>query len=213
MLPKCCESTEVERTTWLHVPSETHWSTSSETHQGVEILKETSTNMYTPFWNVPRIAGNPVYWSDHKLTDRPHDFDLEISAVYAYERYNYTNANIMLWKCNIFVKVACFSGVKIDSRNANNNLRLSRCSVGRTTTVQIRCYGGFFFSLENFLNSGFVRLSEFLIYERVDMSKWYDTIVSFYYIMQLNFPRLFAKLQIRNFLHGHIVSKVTNCDK
>ena len=42
------ESTEVDRRTWLHVPSGTHWSTSSDTHQVVEI-KETSTNMYTPF--------------------------------------------------------------------------------------------------------------------------------------------------------------------
>ena len=37
------ESTEVERRTWLHVPSETPWSTSSDTHQVVEILTETST--------------------------------------------------------------------------------------------------------------------------------------------------------------------------
>ena len=31
------ESTEVDRRTWLHVPLETHWSTSSDTHQVVEI--------------------------------------------------------------------------------------------------------------------------------------------------------------------------------
>ena len=31
------ESTEVDRTTWLHVPSGTPWSTSSDTHQVVEI--------------------------------------------------------------------------------------------------------------------------------------------------------------------------------
>ena len=31
------ESTEVKRKTWLHVPSGTHWSTSSDTHQVVEI--------------------------------------------------------------------------------------------------------------------------------------------------------------------------------
>ena len=31
------ESTEVDRRTWLHVPSGTHWSTSSDTHQVVEI--------------------------------------------------------------------------------------------------------------------------------------------------------------------------------
>ena len=31
------ESTEVDLRTWLHVPSVTHWSTSSDTHQVVEI--------------------------------------------------------------------------------------------------------------------------------------------------------------------------------
>ena len=34
---------EVDRRTWLHVPSWTHWSTSSDTHQVVEIQIETST--------------------------------------------------------------------------------------------------------------------------------------------------------------------------
>ena len=43
------ESTEVDRRTWLHMPSGTHWSTISDTHQVVEILRETSTQMYTPF--------------------------------------------------------------------------------------------------------------------------------------------------------------------
>ena len=33
MLSKRYESTEVERRTWLHVPSGTLWSTSSDTHQ------------------------------------------------------------------------------------------------------------------------------------------------------------------------------------
>ena len=37
MLSKCYESTEVDRRTWLHAPSGTHWSTSSDTHQVVEI--------------------------------------------------------------------------------------------------------------------------------------------------------------------------------
>ena len=36
MLPKRYESTEVDRSTWLHVPSGTLWSTSSDTHQVVE---------------------------------------------------------------------------------------------------------------------------------------------------------------------------------
>ena len=31
------KSTEVDRRTWLHVPSGTPWSTSSDTHQVVEI--------------------------------------------------------------------------------------------------------------------------------------------------------------------------------
>ena len=46
MLSKRYESTEVDRKTWLHVPSGTPWSTSSDTHQVVEIEKETSTKRY-----------------------------------------------------------------------------------------------------------------------------------------------------------------------
>ena len=34
------ESTEVDRRTWLHVPLGTPWSTSSDTHQVVEIWKQ-----------------------------------------------------------------------------------------------------------------------------------------------------------------------------
>ena len=49
MLTKRYESTEVDRSTWLHVPSGTHWSTSSNTRQVVEIQIETFTKMYTPF--------------------------------------------------------------------------------------------------------------------------------------------------------------------
>ena len=49
MLSKSYESTEVDRRTWQHVPSGTHWSTSSDTHQVVQIDKETSTKMYTAF--------------------------------------------------------------------------------------------------------------------------------------------------------------------
>ena len=37
MLLERHESTEVDRSTWLHVPSETHWPTSSDTYQVVEI--------------------------------------------------------------------------------------------------------------------------------------------------------------------------------
>ena len=38
MLSKHYESTEVERRTWLHVPSGKLWSTSSDTHQVVELM-------------------------------------------------------------------------------------------------------------------------------------------------------------------------------
>ena len=49
MLSKCDESTEVDIRTWLHVPSGTPWSTSSDSHQVVKIKKETYAKMYTPF--------------------------------------------------------------------------------------------------------------------------------------------------------------------
>ena len=51
MLSKSYESTEVDRRTRLHVPSGTHWSTSSDTHQVVEVVEikiETFTKIYTP---------------------------------------------------------------------------------------------------------------------------------------------------------------------
>ena len=48
MHSKRYESTEVDRRTWLHVPSGTHWSTNSDIHQIVKIQIETSTKMYTP---------------------------------------------------------------------------------------------------------------------------------------------------------------------
>ena len=49
MLSNRYESNLVDRWTWLHVPTGTHWSTSSDTHQVVEIQLETSTKMYTQF--------------------------------------------------------------------------------------------------------------------------------------------------------------------
>ena len=51
MLSKCYESNEVVRRTWPLVPSWTHWSTTSDTHQVVALYKETFTNlkMDTPF--------------------------------------------------------------------------------------------------------------------------------------------------------------------
>ena len=39
MLLKRYESTEVDRRSWLPVPSGTPWSTSSDTHQVIEIKK------------------------------------------------------------------------------------------------------------------------------------------------------------------------------
>ena len=50
MLSKRYESTEVDRRTWLHVPSGTHWSTSSDTHQVVEIQIETFPSQYKDSW-------------------------------------------------------------------------------------------------------------------------------------------------------------------
>ena len=49
MLSKHNKSTDVDCRTWLHVPSGTPWSTSSDTHQVVELQKDTSTQLYTPF--------------------------------------------------------------------------------------------------------------------------------------------------------------------
>ena len=49
MLSKRYDSTEVDRRTWLHVPSGTPLSTSSDTHQVVVIKNETYTKMFTPF--------------------------------------------------------------------------------------------------------------------------------------------------------------------
>ena len=49
MLSERYYSTEIDRKTWLHVPSGTPWSTSSDTHQVVRNQKETSTKMFTQF--------------------------------------------------------------------------------------------------------------------------------------------------------------------
>ena len=40
MLSKRYKSTEVDCRTWLHVPSGTPWSTSSDTHQVVKVMKK-----------------------------------------------------------------------------------------------------------------------------------------------------------------------------
>ena len=47
MLSKRYESTEIDRITWLHVPSGTHWSTSSYIHQVVEMYKKNGLNIKT----------------------------------------------------------------------------------------------------------------------------------------------------------------------
>ena len=52
MLSKRYESTEVDRRTWLHVPSGIHWSTSSDTRQVAEIQIQTSTKTSTKGYNI-----------------------------------------------------------------------------------------------------------------------------------------------------------------
>ena len=52
MLSKRYESTEVDRRTMLHVPSRTLSSTSSDTHQVVEIQIETSTRVNIPLFEL-----------------------------------------------------------------------------------------------------------------------------------------------------------------
>ena len=76
MLSKRYESTEVDRTTWLHVPSGTHWSTSSDTHQVVEIWKKTSSKMYTIFW----IGFNLQYGNDWKGKDMQEQIQVQLKA-------------------------------------------------------------------------------------------------------------------------------------
>ena len=60
MLSKRYKSTEVDRRTWLHVPSGTLWSTSSDTCQVVEIWIETYTKMY-----IHHFKSDLVYYVDH----------------------------------------------------------------------------------------------------------------------------------------------------
>ena len=59
MLSKRYKSTEVDCRTWLHVPSGSPCSTSSDTHQVVEMQKETSTQMTICAFPVM----NPRQWS------------------------------------------------------------------------------------------------------------------------------------------------------
>ena len=88
MLSKGYESTEVDCRTWLHVPSGTHWSTSSDTHQVVEIQIETSTKMYTLFL---------IYWNT--LSVRPSVCKLMIWTAY------FNRIKLMIW-------TICISGTE-----------------------------------------------------------------------------------------------------
>ena len=62
MLSKHNKSTEVDCRTWLHVPSETPWSTSSDTHQVVEAFTFLMENIYVRFEGMvyQRIVGIPM---------------------------------------------------------------------------------------------------------------------------------------------------------
>ena len=50
MLSLRYRSTKVDYRTWLHVPSGTPWSTSSDTYQNVEIYKNTSKFSFPNFF-------------------------------------------------------------------------------------------------------------------------------------------------------------------
>ena len=59
MLSKRYQSTEIDRRTWLHVPSETLWSNNSDIHQVVEIQIETIHHFESDLINMDhmRISG------------------------------------------------------------------------------------------------------------------------------------------------------------
>ena len=79
MLSKRYDSTEVNHRTWLHVPSGTHLSTSSDTRQVVEIQIETSTKMYTPF-----LIGNQSFFQSNNVCQQNTGYDsLVIHFTYA----------------------------------------------------------------------------------------------------------------------------------
>ena len=68
MLSKHYESTEVDRRTWLHVPSGTHWSTSSDNHQVVEINK----NVFKKKTHERQVSENvTTKWAQCSLTNTP----------------------------------------------------------------------------------------------------------------------------------------------
>ena len=60
MLSKRYKSTEVDCITWLHVPSGTPWSTSSDTHQVVEIYKKRLLLRY-----IHHFKSDLIYSMDH----------------------------------------------------------------------------------------------------------------------------------------------------
>ena len=59
MLSKRYESTEVDRRSWLHVPSGTLWSISSDTHQVVELKKR------LPLKCIHHFKSDSIYNVDH----------------------------------------------------------------------------------------------------------------------------------------------------
>ena len=60
------KSTEVDRRTWLHVPSETPWSTSSDTHQVDKITKRDFYYFCLSKYNSTTFSkGNPSYFLTH----------------------------------------------------------------------------------------------------------------------------------------------------
>ena len=66
MLSKRYKSTDVDCRTWLHVPSETPWSTSSDTHQVVEILRcihHFKSELINSMDHIRILVLNPRQWS------------------------------------------------------------------------------------------------------------------------------------------------------
>ena len=57
MLWKRYESTEIDRGTWLHVPSGTHWSTSSDIHQVLKCIHHFKSDLINNMDHM-RISGN-----------------------------------------------------------------------------------------------------------------------------------------------------------
>ena len=115
MLSKRYESTEVDRRTWLHVPSGTRWSTSSDTHQVVEIQIETSTKMYTPFLYARLQTGRIMVWwcPSVRPSVRP---GLRPSVHHSFTHFSPTCFDILIWN---FVYHLIFMHVRSSSNAIN----------------------------------------------------------------------------------------------